>query len=86
MSIIEKMKVKDKVKVLGRGCVIVVEPDCEINFSDNVKTADEVFEIVGIERWSHLKTTGLVLRPNDKAYETINIGDEIQIVPKILEN
>ena len=73
------MKVKDKVKVIGRGCVIIIEPDCEINISDKIVFDERKFEIAGIERWSHMKTIGLVLRPNDVAYETISIGDEIEI-------
>lgn len=75
----KRMKVIDKVKVVGRGCVIVVEPDCEINISDKIVFGDNEFEIKGIERLSFMKKTGLVLRPNDAAYEKINIGDEIEL-------
>lgn len=74
------MKVKDKVKVTGRGCVIVVEPDFEINMTDKIVFGENEFEIRGIERLSFMKNVGLVLRPNDVAYETISIGDEIEIV------
>lgn len=74
------MEVKDKVKVNGRGCVIIIEPDCEINMSDKVVFSDKEFEIAGIERLSFMKKVGLVLRPNDIAYETISIGDEVEIV------
>lgn len=73
------MEVKDKIRVLGRGCVIIVEPTCEINISDKVICGEEEFEIAGIERLSFVKTIGLVLRPNDIAYKTINIGDNILI-------
>ncbi len=73
------MKVIDKVKVLGRGCVIVVEPDCEITMSDKVIFGENEFELNGIERLTNLKKVGLVLRPNDVAYDTINVGDEINI-------
>ena len=74
------MEVKDKVKVLGRGCVIIVESDSEITTSDKIICNNKEFEIAGIERLSHMKTVGLILRPNDKVYETINIGDTIQVV------
>lgn len=73
------MEVKDKIRVLGRGCVIIVEPTCEINISDKVICGENKFEIAGIERLSCVKTIGLVLRPNDIAYKTINIGDNIII-------
>jgi len=73
------VEVKDKIRVLGRGCVIIVEPTCEINISDKVICGEEEFEIAGIERLSFVKTIGLVLRPNDIAYKTINIGDNILI-------
>ena len=76
------MEVKDKVKVTGRGCVIVVEPDCEINMTDKIVFGENEFEIRGIERLSFMKNVGLVLRPNDIAYETINIGDKIEMVKK----
>lgn len=74
------MEVKDKVNVVGRGCVIVVEPDCEINITDKIIFGENEFEIRGIERLSFMKNVGLVLRPNDIVYETINAGDEIEIV------
>ncbi len=76
------MEVKDKVNVVGRGCVIVVKPDCEINITDKIICGENEFEIRGIERLSAMKNknVGLVLRPNDIAYEMINVGDEIEIV------
>lgn len=74
------MKVKDKVKVTGRGCVIIVEPDCEIDISDKIECNGVQFGISGIERWSHMKTTGLILRPNSDVYDAINIGDDLDIV------
>lgn len=74
------MEVKDKVNVVGRGCVIVVKPDCEINITDKIIFGENEFEIRGIERLSFMKNVGLVLRPNDIVYETINAGDEIEIV------
>ena len=73
------MKVKDKIRVLGRGCVIIIEPTCEINISDKVICGENKFEIAGIERLSFVKTIGLVLHPNDTACKTINIGDNIII-------
>ena len=74
-----KSTVKDKVRVTGRGCVIILEPDGEINISDKVTCNGTEFGIVGIERLSFVKTVGLILRPNDVAYEKINVGDEIII-------
>ena len=73
------MEVKDKIRVLGRGCVVIVEPTCGINISDKVICGENKFEIAGIERLSFVKTIGLVLRPNDIACKTINIGDNIII-------
>lgn len=72
--------VKDKVRVIGRGCVIILEPDGEINIADKVTCDGTEFCIVGIEKLSHMKTVGLTLRPNDLVQEKINIGDEIVIV------
>ena len=73
------MEVKDKIKVTGRGCVIILEPDCDITMSDKVICGEHEFTIAGIERLSFIKTVGLILRPNDIAHETINVGDNIII-------
>lgn len=73
------MEVKNKVKVLGRGCVIIVEPNCEIHLSDKIRCGENEFEIIGIEGISFMKTVGLLLRPNDIADNTISVGDEIEI-------
>ena len=48
--------------------------------TDKIVFGENEFEIRGIERLSFMKNVGLVLRPNDVAYETISIGDEIEIV------
>ena len=73
------MEAKDKIMVLGKGCVVIVEPTCGINISDKVICGENKFEIAGIERLSFVKAIGLVLHPNDIAYKTINIGDNIII-------
>lgn len=73
------MEVKDKIRVLGRGWVFIVEPTCEINIPDKVICGENKFEIAGIERLSFVKKIGLVLLPNDIACKTINIGDNIII-------
>jgi len=72
------MEVKDKIRVLGRGWVFIIEPTCEINISDKVICGENKFEIAGIERL-FVKAIGLVLHPNDIACKTINIGDNIII-------
>ena len=75
-----KSTVKDKVRVTGRGCVIIFEPDEEIHITDKVVCNGNEFSIAGIERLSFLKNVGLILRPNDLAQEKINIGDDITVL------
>ena len=42
------MEVKDKVNVVGRGYVIVVKPDCEINITDKIIFGENEFEILSL--------------------------------------
>lgn len=76
------MKVIDKVKVLGRGYVLVVIPDNKINMCDKILFDNIQFEIVGIEQLTHMKQIGLVLSPNDIVGKLINIDDNIEIIKK----
>jgi len=72
------MIVEDKIRVLGRGWVIISETDEPPTISDEIEVNGKVFGIVGIERW-YTKRLGLVLRPNDEVNETISIGDNLEI-------
>jgi hypothetical protein len=75
------MIVEDKIRVLGRGWVIISETDEPPTISDEIKVNGKIFGIVGIERW-YTKRLGLVLRPNDEVNETISIGDNMEIIKR----
>lgn len=72
-------KVIDKVRVIGRGWVIVVEPDGEISMTDKLTCNGTEFTIAGIESVTFMKKVGLILRPNDMVDKTISVGDDIVI-------
>ena len=74
------MKVLDKVKVMGRGYILVVIPKDIIQMTDEIVFNNIHFEIKGIERLSFIKKIGLLLSPNNMVGELINIGDEINII------
>ena len=74
------MKVIDKVKVIGRGYVLVVIPDDVIHITDKIIHKNVHYKITGIERVSHMKHIGLVLRPNDSVGVFIKIGDELTVL------
>lgn len=74
------MKVIDKVKVLGRGYVLVVIPDEPININDKILHKSVKYKITGIERVQHMKQIGLVLNPNDSVGVFIKIGDELTVL------
>ena len=74
------MKVIDKVKVLGRGYILVIIPDDEINITDMILFDNIRFKICGIERLSNMKQIGLVLSPNDMVGKLIDIDDEITLL------
>ena len=73
------MIVQDKIRVIGRGWVIISETDEPPTISDEIEINGKIFGIVGIERWSYSKRLGLILRPNDEVNETISIGDNMEI-------
>lgn len=74
------MKVIDKVKVLGRGYILVIIPDDEINITDTILFDNIQFKIRGIERLSNMKQIGLILSPNDVVGKLIEIDDEITLL------
>lgn len=74
------MKVIDKVKVLGRGYILVIIPDDEINITDTILFDNIKFKIHGIERLSNMKQIGLILSPNDVIGKLIEIDDEITLL------
>ena len=73
------MKVDDVVRVMGRGYVFCGEPDREVHVGLKVRKDDAVFNIIGVERLSHIKRIGLVLSPNTMAGEMIKPRDDIEI-------
>lgn len=74
------MKVIDKVKVLGRGYILVIIPNDEINITDIILFGNIQFKICGIERLSNMKQIGLLLSPNDVVGKLIEIDDEITLL------
>ena len=76
------MIVQDKIRVIGRGWVIISETDEPPTISDEIEVNGKIFGIVGIERWSYSKRLGLILRPNDEVNETISIGDNMEIIKR----
>ena len=75
------MIVQDKIRVLGRGWVIISETDEPPTISDEIEVNGKIFGIVGIERW-YTKRLGLILRPNDEVNETISIGDNMELIKR----
>ena len=75
------MIVEDKIRVLGRGWVIISEPEEPPTISDEIEVNGKIFGIVGIERW-YTKRLGLILKPNDEVNETISIGDNMEIIKR----
>jgi len=74
------MKVIDKVKVLGRGYILIIIPDDEINITDTILFDNIQFKICGIERLNNMKQIGLVLSPNNAVGKLIKIDDEITLL------
>lgn len=73
------MEVVEKVKVLGRGNVIIVDPcnyDCNFIVGDHVNIHDTEFGVSGVEIAPFTNKIGLVLYPNDKVSK-IEIGDKV---------
>lgn len=75
------MEIVDKVYVIGRGNIVVVDNirECPLHINDKVRVRDLQFEITGIEFAEHMRHGGLILRPNDKV-EEIKINDKIEKV------
>jgi len=80
-----------KHKVIGRGTVFTLTADdheevkhfkvgneVRVYKADGSAIEQKVFQISAVEAWSHGKTVGLILRDNDKATETIEVGDKIR--------
>ena len=75
------MNVIDKVRVIGRGNIVVVDniKEYPLHINDKVRVRDLQFEIRGIEFSEYMRHGGLILRPNDKV-EEIKINDKIEKV------
>jgi hypothetical protein len=85
-----------KYKVIGRGTVftLTVDDHEEVKFfkpgnevrvykADGSIIEQKVFLMRAVEVWPHGKSVGLILRDNDKAAETIEVGDKIRrLLPK----
>ena len=76
------MIVQDKIRVLGRGWVIISETDEPLTITDEILANGKTFGIVGIERWPYSKRLGLILRPNDESNEVISVGDDLEIIKR----
>ena len=79
------MNIIDKVYVVGRGNIVVVDDVKKqpIHVHDKVKVRDLQFEVVGVEFSQYIKQGGLILRPNNRV-EEIKINDKIEKVMKCL--
>ena len=77
------MKIIDKVKVLGRGMILVIdELNISCNIDDEIIINDITFKIIGIERITYQKKVGLLLSPNDLVNDNFNVNDQIIIYQK----
>ena len=76
------MIVQDKIRVLGRGWVIISETDEPLTITDEILANGKTFGIVGIERWPYSKRLGLILKPNDESNEVISVGDDLEIIKR----
>ena len=79
------MKVIDKIRIIGRGNVVVVDDirKYHLHVNDKVRVRDLQFEIAGIEFAEYIKYGGLILRPINRV-EEIKINDKIEKVMKKL--
>jgi nicotinamidase/pyrazinamidase len=77
------MEIVDKVRIIGRGNIVIVDniKEYPLHINDKVRVRDLQFEITGIEFAEHMIHGGLILRPNDKV-EEIKINDKIEKVMK----
>lgn len=78
------MRVIDKVNVVGRGTILIVGeiPSCGLNIEQEVLVDGYGFKVRGIELQEFMKKSGLILSPNEKVDERVNIGDYIEIKEK----
>ena len=81
------MRIKESVKVLGRGTVYICDPDPgeTLHCGDKVKKpgGKTIWEVTGVERMSHMKQIGVILRPSlklDLDLDQLNQGDILQQV------
>ena len=81
------MRIVDIAKVPGRGTVYVCDPDSgeTLHCSDKVKKpgGKTIWEVTGVERMSHIKQIGVILRPSlklDLDLDQLSRGDILQQV------
>lgn len=77
------MIVTDIITVIGRGNVIVCDDKSELknkHVGDKVVINDTKFEIIGIESCTHMKSCGLILRPNSIVKDVVHVNDTVTIV------
>ena len=75
------IRVIDKVKVLGRGYILVcTDAEClEIGQKIKADFSGTIFEVTALERLSHVSTVGVVLRPNDMVFE-VPLGAVLEVL------
>lgn len=76
------MKIIDKVRVLGRGWILVCDEAAPhvLHIDDEIVKNGTTFRIRGIEMMSHSVKLGLILSPNDSVDDTFSVGDVIEEV------
>ena len=77
------IRVTDKVRVTGRGNILVCSnANClEINQKVKADFSDVVFEVTALEYITpHATSIGVILRPNDKVSE-IPLGATLEVLP-----
>ena len=77
------IRVTDKVRVTGRGNILVCSnANClEINQKVKADFSDVVFEVAALEYMTpHATSIGVILRPNDKVSE-IPLGATLEVLP-----
>lgn len=82
---IEVIRVKDIVKVIGRGYVIVTEPgNVDVHVDDLIKVRDEdtwqTFSVRGVESVSWMKTIGIVTLRSEDLNKMCKVGDYVEVI------
>ena len=77
------MILTDIITVIGRGNIIVCDDKSELknkHVGDKVVINNTQFEIIGIESCTHMKSRGLILRPNSIVKDVVHVNDTVTIV------